>query len=161
MPTTSPPLGLDEGSQVTRFDDGSAQIKDNDGNIRRYIPAPQDGGDGGGNYIESISDDAETDQTTQVMIQNGQRTEVTKPGKPHSVAPEGSPEALGTLGTIPSNPPRVAADPDTTPADPPIAGQAVQGAEPINPADPPSVVNPPGQNSADVYPEPSRFCCRR
>ncbi|OLT50251.1 hypothetical protein BJF89_09985 [Corynebacterium sp. CNJ-954] len=146
------PLRMDEDSQVTRFEDGSAQTEDADGNITRYIPAPEDGGDGGGNFVESIHYDAETDQTTQVMMQNGQRTEVTKPGKPHSVAPEGSPEALGALGTIPSNPPRVAADPNTTPADPPIAGQAVQGAEPINPADPPSVVNHPGQNSADVNP---------
>lgn len=40
------PLGLDEDSEVTRFEDGSAQIEDADGNITRYIPAPEDGGEG-------------------------------------------------------------------------------------------------------------------
>ncbi|MGP9760288.1 hypothetical protein, partial [Corynebacterium sp. AOP12-C2-36] len=146
------PLGLDEGSEVIRFDDGSAQIKDADGNITRYLPAPEDGGEGGGNFAESIHYDAATDQTTQVMIQNGQRTEVTKPGKPDSAAPEGSPEASGALGTIPSNPQGVFVDPNTPRADPAIAGQAVRDVGPINPADPPSVVNHPGQNSADVRP---------
>lgn len=86
------------------------------------------------------------------MMQNGQRTEVTKPGKPDTAAPEGSPEALGALGTIPSNPPSVMADRNTPRADPPIAGESVPGAGPINPADPPSVVDHPGQNSADVNP---------
>ncbi|WP_312977100.1 hypothetical protein [Corynebacterium sp.] len=87
-----------------------------------------------------------------MMMQNGQRTEVTKPGKPDTAAPEGSPEALGALGTIPSNPPTVMADWNEPRADPPIAGESVPGAGPINPADPPAVVNHPGQNSADVYP---------
>jgi hypothetical protein len=146
------PLGLDEGSQVTRFDDGSAQIEEDNGNITRYIPAPEDGGEGGGNFAESIHYDAATDQTTQVMIQNGQRTEVTKPGRPDSAAPEGSPEASGALGTIPTNPQGVFVDPNTPRADPAIAGQAVRDVGPINPADPPSVVNHPGQNSADVSP---------
>ena len=146
------PLGLDEDSEVIRFDDGSAQIEEDNGDITRYLPAPEDGGEGGGNFAESIHYDAATDQTTQVMIQNGQRTEVTKPGKPDSAAPEGSPEASGALGTIPTNPQGVFVDPNTPRADPAIAGQAVQDVGPINPADPPSVVNHPGQNSADVSP---------
>ena len=146
------PLGLDEDSEVTRFEDGSAQIEDADGNVTRYIPAPAGGGDGGGNYIESVRYDEANNETTQVMMQNGQRTEVTKPGKPDTAAPEGSPEALGALGTIPSTPPTVMADRNEPRADPPIAGESVPGAGPINPADPPAVVNHPGQNSADVYP---------
>jgi hypothetical protein len=141
-----------EDTEVTHFADGSAQIKEPDGNITRYVPAPADGGEGATNYIESIHYDAATDQTTQVMIQNGQRTEVTSPGRPDTAAPVGSPEALGALGTIPSNPPSVYKDPDVTPADPPVAGQAVPDVGVINPADPPLVVNHPGQNSADVYP---------
>ena len=85
-------------------------------------------------------------------MQNGQRTEVTKPGRPDTAAPEGSPEALGALGTIPTNPPTVMADRNEPRADPPISGESVPGVGPINPADPPSVVDHPGQNSADVYP---------
>lgn len=139
-------------TEVTHFEDGSAQIKEPDGNITRYVPAPEDGGEGATNYIESIHYDAATDQTTQVMIQNGQRTEVTSPGRPDTAAPVGSPEALGALGTIPSNPPSVYKDPDVTPADPPVAGQAVPDVGVINPADPPLVVNHPGQDAADVYP---------
>jgi hypothetical protein len=141
-----------EGTEVTHFEDGSAQIKEPDGNITRYVPAPADGGEGATSYIESIHYDAATDQTTQVMIQNGQRTEVTSPGRPDTAAPVDSPEALGALGTIPSNPPSVYKDPDVTPADPSVAGQAVPDVGVINPADPPLVVNHPGQDAADVYP---------
>ncbi|MGP9761243.1 hypothetical protein [Corynebacterium sp. AOP12-C2-36] len=146
------PLDLDDTGESRSFDDGSAQIDRDNGNSTRYLPNPTDEQSGGSNNVEMIDYDQQSNRTTQTMEQNGQRSEVSQTGRPDSAAPVGSPEAEGALNTIPTNPPTVIADPNTTPADPPVANQSVPGVGVVNPADPPAVVNHPGQNSADVYP---------
>lgn len=69
-------------------------------------------------------------------------------------------EADLTVGPSPVNSETIPGDPNPPRTHPPIAGESVPGAGPINPADPPAVVNHPGQDSADVNPGDGRQTVR-